>query len=193
MSAVRRRRFPWPLLFVAFLVVPIVEIYVLIQVGHVIGAWWTVLLLIADSIFGSSIPDVQVSGSESFRSGGRLLLLARAGCRAVQVGRADLTAAEQLETLGEDVLQLADRAALEQHVPVRADRLLGLLLRLDARDAEGVGAAARALPGGRHLRLDRHRDLEGMAPGALVADLLPRSELDAALVLEALSAEAGSS
>jgi UPF0716 protein FxsA len=49
----RRRRFSWSLVFVAFLVVPIVEIYVLIQVGQVIGAWWTVLLLIADSIFGS--------------------------------------------------------------------------------------------------------------------------------------------
>jgi UPF0716 protein FxsA len=48
-----RRRFPWWLVFVAFLVVPIVEIYVLIQVGQVIGAWWTVLLLVADSIFGS--------------------------------------------------------------------------------------------------------------------------------------------
>ena len=48
-----RRRFPWSLVFVAFLIVPIVEIYVLIQVGQVIGAWWTVLLLIADSIFGS--------------------------------------------------------------------------------------------------------------------------------------------
>ena len=32
---------------------PIVEIYVIIQVGQVIGAWWTILLLIADSIFGS--------------------------------------------------------------------------------------------------------------------------------------------
>jgi UPF0716 protein FxsA len=52
-AAGRRRRFPWGLVFVAFLVVPIVEIYVLIQVGQVIGAWWTVLLLIADSIFGS--------------------------------------------------------------------------------------------------------------------------------------------
>jgi len=49
----RGRRFPWWLLFVAFLVIPIVEIYVLIQVGQVIGAWWTVLLLVADSIFGS--------------------------------------------------------------------------------------------------------------------------------------------
>ena len=49
----RRRRSPWGLVFLAFLVIPIVEIYVLIQVGQVIGAWWTVLLLIADSIFGS--------------------------------------------------------------------------------------------------------------------------------------------
>jgi UPF0716 protein FxsA len=48
-----RRRFPWWLLVVAFIVVPVVEIYVIIQVGQVIGAWWTVLLLIADSIFGS--------------------------------------------------------------------------------------------------------------------------------------------
>ena len=48
-----RRRFPWWLLFLAFLVIPIVEIYVIIQVGQVIGAWWTVLLLIADSVFGS--------------------------------------------------------------------------------------------------------------------------------------------
>jgi UPF0716 protein FxsA len=37
----------------AFLVLPIVEIYVLIQVGQVIGPWWTILLLIADSIIGS--------------------------------------------------------------------------------------------------------------------------------------------
>jgi UPF0716 protein FxsA len=48
-----RRRLPWTLVFVAFLVVPIIEIYVLIQVGQVIGAWWTVLLLVADSLFGS--------------------------------------------------------------------------------------------------------------------------------------------
>lgn len=49
----RRRRFPWWLLITAFIVVPILEIYVIIQVGQVIGAWWTILLLIADSIFGS--------------------------------------------------------------------------------------------------------------------------------------------
>jgi UPF0716 protein FxsA len=46
------RRLP-TLLAVAFVVVPILEIFVLIQVGHVIGAWWTVLLLIADSVLGA--------------------------------------------------------------------------------------------------------------------------------------------
>ena len=49
----RRRRLVQGALFVLFVVVPLVEIYVLVQVGQVIGAWWTILLLIADSIFGS--------------------------------------------------------------------------------------------------------------------------------------------
>ena len=35
------------------MVVPLVEIFVLIQVGQVIGPWWTILLLIADSILGT--------------------------------------------------------------------------------------------------------------------------------------------
>ncbi len=48
-----RRRFPVWVLLTAFVVVPLLEIYVLIQVGQVIGAWWTILLLIADSIFGT--------------------------------------------------------------------------------------------------------------------------------------------
>lgn len=48
-----KRRFPWGLVLLAFVLVPIIEIYVLIQVGQVIGPWWTILLLIADSVFGS--------------------------------------------------------------------------------------------------------------------------------------------
>lgn len=50
---IRRRRWIRISLFVAFIVVPLVEIYVLIQVGQVIGPWWTILLLILDSIFGT--------------------------------------------------------------------------------------------------------------------------------------------
>lgn len=49
----RRRRITTWVLFIAFVVVPLVEIYVLIQVGQVIGAWWTILLLVLDSILGT--------------------------------------------------------------------------------------------------------------------------------------------
>jgi UPF0716 protein FxsA len=49
----RRRGFVWWLLVAAFIGMPILEIYVIIQVGQVIGAAWTIVLLIADSIFGS--------------------------------------------------------------------------------------------------------------------------------------------
>ena len=48
-----RRRIPWWVLALLFIVLPVVEIYVLIQVGQVIGAWWTVLLLVADGFLGA--------------------------------------------------------------------------------------------------------------------------------------------
>src|SRR3954471_7824923 len=41
------------LLVVLFVVVPLVEIYVIIQVGQAIGPWWTIALLLADSILGA--------------------------------------------------------------------------------------------------------------------------------------------
>jgi len=47
------RRTWWGVLALLFMVVPVLEIYVLIQIGQVIGAWWTVLLLIADGVLGS--------------------------------------------------------------------------------------------------------------------------------------------
>jgi UPF0716 protein FxsA len=42
-------------LILLFIVVPIVEIYVIIQVGQAIGALWTIALLVADSILGSML------------------------------------------------------------------------------------------------------------------------------------------
>ncbi|GAW48401.1 MULTISPECIES: FxsA family protein [unclassified Nocardioides] len=40
-------------LFIVFIVLPIVEIYVIVQVGQVIGAPWTILLLVLDSAVGA--------------------------------------------------------------------------------------------------------------------------------------------
>jgi UPF0716 protein FxsA len=43
------------LLIVLFIVVPIAELAVIIQVGQLIGVWWTIALLLADSILGSML------------------------------------------------------------------------------------------------------------------------------------------
>ena len=59
-----RRRIPWWVLALLFIVVPVAEIYVLIQIGQVIGAWWTVLLLIADGFLGSYL--VKHEGSRAW-------------------------------------------------------------------------------------------------------------------------------
>jgi UPF0716 protein FxsA len=44
-----------PLLLLVFILVPIAEIAVIIQVGEAIGVWWTIALLIADSVLGSML------------------------------------------------------------------------------------------------------------------------------------------
>lgn len=41
------------LLVILFIVVPIAELYVIIQVGELIGVWWTLALLLADALLGS--------------------------------------------------------------------------------------------------------------------------------------------
>ena len=54
------------LLVALFVVVPAVEIYVLLQVGHAIGAPATVALLLADAALGAAL-----SRREGRRHGGR--------------------------------------------------------------------------------------------------------------------------
>jgi UPF0716 protein FxsA len=65
MTRRRRGTLGWALL-VAFVVVPLVEIYVLIQVGQAIGAWWTILILVADSILGTYL--IRHEGGRAWRA-----------------------------------------------------------------------------------------------------------------------------
>src|SRR4051794_52836 len=53
-------------LVLAFLAVPIVEIYVILQVGHVIGGWPTVGLLLVESLLGAWI--VRHEGRRAWRA-----------------------------------------------------------------------------------------------------------------------------
>ena len=45
----------FPILLIAFLAVPILEIYLIFQVGGIIGAGWTILLVIGTAILGASL------------------------------------------------------------------------------------------------------------------------------------------
>lgn len=53
-------------LVVAFVVMPVVEIYVLIRVGQVVGGWWTVLLLLLGGVVGSWL--VRREGARAWRA-----------------------------------------------------------------------------------------------------------------------------
>lgn len=53
-------------LFLAFLIVPVLEIWTLIQIGQVIGGWQTVGLLILDSLLGAWL--VRREGRRAWRA-----------------------------------------------------------------------------------------------------------------------------
>ena len=62
----RPRRFSGWLLALIFFGVPLLEILVLIRVGQAIGPWWTILLLIADSLLGAWL--IRHEGGRAFRA-----------------------------------------------------------------------------------------------------------------------------
>ncbi len=47
------------LLVLLFIAIPIAELAIIIQVGQLIGVWWTIALLIADSVLGSLLMRAQ--------------------------------------------------------------------------------------------------------------------------------------
>lgn len=53
-------------LFIAFVVVPLLELFVILQVGSVIGAGWTIALLVFDSLVGAWL--VKREGLRAWRS-----------------------------------------------------------------------------------------------------------------------------
>ena len=50
---------PFQLLFVVFLLVPLIEIWLLIQVGSVIGAGWTIFLVVLTAVLGATLVRAQ--------------------------------------------------------------------------------------------------------------------------------------
>ncbi len=61
-------RRPWvrPVLVAAFVVVPLVEIWAILQVGQLVGPWWTIALLVLDSVVGAWL--IKREGGRAWRA-----------------------------------------------------------------------------------------------------------------------------
>jgi UPF0716 protein FxsA len=129
---------PLPALLLLFLVVPLAELYVILQVGDAIGVWWTVLLLAADSLLGTVL--LRTQGRSVWRRFNAALAEGRMPHREVMDGVFVIFGAAFLITPGfiTDVagvlLLLPPTRAIVRRVVVR---------RLGPRVAVGVTRARR--------------------------------------------------
>jgi UPF0716 protein FxsA len=81
---VTARRLLRPALVLAFVGVPLLEVFVLVQVGQVIGAWWTILLLVAVSVVGAWL--VRREGSRAWQALNEALRTGRMPARELADG-----------------------------------------------------------------------------------------------------------
>ena len=42
-------------LVLLFIIVPLIELYAIVQIGQAIGIWWTIALLLVDSLVGAAL------------------------------------------------------------------------------------------------------------------------------------------
>jgi UPF0716 protein FxsA len=127
------------LLAILFLGIPLLELYVLIQVGQVIGVGWTIVLLIADSLLGGWL--IKREGARAFQALGSALSSGRMPAREI---------ADGILVLAGGILMLSPGFVLD---------VLGLFLVLPftrpvARKALTTFVAARLVTG---APFDRHR------------------------------------
>ena len=127
-----------PLLFVAFIVVPIAELYVLIQVGQAIGVLPTIALLLIDSVVGAWL--LRHEGAKAWRAFRLALDERRVPAREVADGALVIFGGALLLTPG----FLSDVLGLLCILPPTRAGLRGLLTAVVARrlDVVGMGAAA---------------------------------------------------
>ena len=62
----RRRGWVRPALVAAFVLVPLAEIWAILQVGRLVGPWWTIALLVLDSMIGAWL--IKREGGRAWRA-----------------------------------------------------------------------------------------------------------------------------
>ena len=129
------------LLLLVFLVVPVVEIYVILSIGRLIGVLPTVLLLLADAVAGAWL--LRVQGRKTWRAFRQALLERRLPAQEVADGALVIVGGAFLLTPG-FVTDLLGVACLLP--PSRALLRRGLTGIVAARLAGGPRKPPRAAP-----------------------------------------------
>ena len=131
-----------PLLFLLFLVVPIAELFVIIQVGEAIGVLPTIALLIADSVLGAML--MRSQGRAAWRRFNTALAEARIPHREVLDGALVIFGGALLLTPGfiSDILGLV-LLLPPTRVLVRGVVARRLLPRLVVSGVGGIAGGAR--------------------------------------------------
>ena len=153
------------LLVVLFIVVPIAELAVLIQIGQEIGVWWTIALLVADAVLGSILARSQ--GRATWRRFNDALRAGRPPAREVMDGALVLLGGALLVTPG----FLSDVLGIVLLLPPTRAFVRAVLVR---RFAERMIASMGAPRGPRPTRPRRSYDVEGSAVDSEPEGLDPR-------------------
>ena len=145
-----------PLLLLLFIVVPIAELAVIIQVGQLIGIWWTIAILIADAVLGSMLARSQ--GRAAWRRFSEALHSGRPPAREVLDGALVLFGGALLLTPG----FLSDPLGIALLLPpTRAIVRAALVRRFASRMVASMTAPRPPRAPGRTPRQDF--DIEGSA------------------------------
>jgi UPF0716 protein FxsA len=141
------------LLVLLFIVVPIAELALLIQVGQWIGVWWTVGLLVADALLGSFL--LRTQGRAAWRRFNEALAAGRIPHREVVDGVLVIFGGVLLLTPG----FITDIFGLLFLFPPTRVVMRRLLVRRGALKLVGSMPGAASPPNGN----GRHGDIEGTA------------------------------
>jgi UPF0716 protein FxsA len=148
-----------PVIVVLFILVPIAELAVIIKVGGLLGFWWTLALLVADSVLGSML--MRAQGRAAWRRFNAALQSGRVPARetldgaCVILGGALLLTPGFLTDIGGLALLLPPSRAVIRRVATRRleARMLGGAARFPRRGGSAPGPAGPA----------RNHDIEGSA------------------------------
>ena len=161
-----RRRVPWWVLALLFVAMPVLEIWLIVQLGQVVGAWWTILIIIAAGVLGAWL--IKREGARAWRALSDALRSGRVPSRELADGALILIGGTLLLTPGfvTDLIGLGCVLPFTRPVPRR------LLTRLIARRLLVTGPLGGAAQQPRHPRAGGRDDDAPPDPGVVRGDVI---------------------